>query len=462
MILMFMRGKVKKRQDINEIYILKQYYKNRSDELTQENQMLIQKNEELNCKIEALTNQIGRSNEEKSTLIEKIDSAKSEIIKLKKDNSAVYSEATKIKEKTENEYTKKLKKLEFNLSSKGKIIEYYSMKSAQMSHNKNSLLEEPVITGLFNTIWDIRKELLTLVLGILKSEVKLEKRTFGASTEIRTSPLKSFAHEIDNKLIEFENISIENGYKPYRGNGIGKVHELVQEVLNATFCDESIVEPHKIFAIIVGTFHSELDIASTVFPKERIINTNELYVLLKEKGFVKENYEKFHLEFNQLAANGRLPLDVITSKRFQHKIPYVLESGAQKLNWNYNSLKRYGSKRTFYIMGCLKSKVFKYGISSNDAMSRHKEHMKVAEKHGCSEFKLLKEFDTRNALNIEQYLNAKFIEEKIGGTRVHSKEWLVFNSDREVDYFLYGMWQQDPELKKILHFSPKLKRECYV
>lgn len=109
-------------------------------------------------------------------------------------------------------------------------------------------------------------------------------------------------------------------------------------------------------------------------------------------------------------------------------------------------------------MGCTDSKVFKYGVSINDAMSRFKDHSKVADNNGLPNFKLLMEFKTRNALNIEQYLNKKYLERKWSDNneKTHSLEWITLKNNTEVNYLLHEMWQRDEELKKILYFSPKL------
>ncbi|PFW56895.1 hypothetical protein COL13_13220 [Bacillus cereus] len=436
--------------DVKEALILKEHYKTINNELLEENQLLTQQ-------IESLTAQLAELKKEQDTTLKQFQCYKAEIFNLKEETSKIYSEACNTKEVAEKEYTKRLEKFEAESRIQSKIIDYYSKKSRQLLLREESLLEDGVITQLFRTLADLRNILLELVNGLYTGKVKLEMNPYKKNT-FDTSSLRSFVKQIEAKLTQFETIFIQNGHLPYYCDTIKSIYEFTKTLRDSYNLNTSFLYDGKLLRFVVDTFETEIDIASTSFQKNKIIHLRAMYKLLVEKRIDVADYNNFEAEFYELAYKGKLPLDLVTAKLFQHEIPFVLENGANKLNWDFKLLKRFSYKKTFYIMGCLDSKIFKYGVSINDAMSRFKEHSRVAEYNGLTNFKLLKEFKTRNAMNVEQYLNKKFIGEKWSENpeKAHSLEWIILKDDTEVNYLLHDMWQQDEELKRILFFNPSL------
>lgn len=81
-----------------------------------------------------------------------------------------------------------------------------------------------------------------------------------------------------------------------------------------------------------------------------MIHLKAIYKILVEKRMNVADSNSFEVKFYELASKGKLPLNLVIAKPFQHEIPFVLENGANKLNWDFKLLKRFSCKKTFYIM----------------------------------------------------------------------------------------------------------------
>lgn len=444
--------------DIQEAIILKEYYRNTNNELIEENQLLNQQIEALTAQLAQLKEEKTQLKDEKEVALKQIQCYKREIFNLKENTSRIYSEINKAKEDAVKEHSEQLEKSDTKSHMQSKIIDYYSHKSRQLLLGENSLLEHNVIEQLFITLKDLRDVLIELITGLFNDSIKLDisrynKDTFYAPT------FRTFIKPIEDKLLEFELIFIQNGYLPYYCDALNNIYAFIKEIRESTLLNTNVLYNGKLLHFAVDTFKLEATLASTPFQKREIIHLHDMHKSLCEKGISIADYDIFEYEFYELATKEKLPLDLVTAKFFQNKIPFVLKSGVSKVNWDFKLLKRYAYKKTFYIMGCMDSKVFKYGVSINDAMSRFKEHLRIAKSNDLPNFKLLKEFKTRNAMNIEQYLNKKFAQKKWSDNpekATHSLEWLVLDNETEVNYLLNDMWQQDEELKRILFFNPSL------
>ncbi|MEE6452547.1 hypothetical protein RAH41_18450 [Gottfriedia acidiceleris] len=324
--MLFLKKREKPLIDVNEAWILMEHYKTENKKILDENKLLYQQ-------LEGLTTEIAQLKVEKGLTLKQVDSYKKEIFNLKEESSKTHSEINISKKFAEKEHTTSLKKLEAENGMQSKIINYYSNKSRQFLLKKESLLAYDVISPIFKTLADLRNIFMDLIRGLYNGSIELE---MSDKDKFYTRSLIKFVEHIENNLTEYELIFIRNGYFPHYCKKINRIYDFTKELKDSYTLNRNFL--HGLFQFSIDTFEIEMDIASTPFQKREIIDLKTMYKILSKKANYFSEYDSFEIEFYELASKGRLPLNLVTAKLFQNRIPFVLKNGVDKLNWDFKLL----------------------------------------------------------------------------------------------------------------------------